>query len=202
MPTKSSKQSGAARKGQESDFAAQIAALRKSQALVELTMEGNVITANDNFLNATGYALEEIQGRHHSMFVDDAARQGQAYRDFWSALNRGEFQNGEYRRLGKGGREIWLLASYNPIPNASGKLHKIVAIAANVTTQKQLSADSTSQLAAISKSQAVIEFTMEGTILGANESFLRTLGYTLDEIKGRQHSMFVDETYRQSPDVT
>ena len=161
-------------------------------------MDGTVITANDNFLKTLGYTLEEVKGRHHSMFVDDAYRQSFEYREFWAKLNRGEYQAAEYKRIGKGGKEVWIQASYNPILDPNGKPFKVVKYATDVTQQKLINADYAGQIAAISKSQAVIEFKMDGTVLTANDNFLKTLGYTLDEIKGRHHSMFVDEAYRQS----
>jgi methyl-accepting chemotaxis protein len=139
-----------------------------------------------------GYALAEIQGKHHSMFVTQGDRDGAAYREFWARLNRGEFQAAEYKRLGKGGKEIWILATYNPILNEAGKPFKVVKFATDVTAQKLSIADNDGQIAAIRKSQAVIEFNMDGTIRSANQNFLNAMGYTLGEIEGRHHSLFVE----------
>ena len=175
-----------------------IAAIGKSQAIIEFEMDGTVITANDNFLYVLGYTLDEIRGRHHSVFVDERYRQSSEYREFWAALNRGEYQAAEYKRIGKGGREVWIQASYNPILDDKGKPVKVVKFATDVTKQKLQNADYAGQIAAINKSQAVIEFNMDGTILTANENFLKVLGYTLEEVRGRHHSMFVDESFRQS----
>ena len=180
------------------DHAGQIAAIGKAQAVIEFKMDGTVITANDNFLKTLGYSLDEIRGRHHSMFVDEAYRQSGEYREFWARLNRGEYQAAEYKRIGKGGREVWIQASYNPIFDLNGKPFKVVKFATDVTEQKLVAADHAGQIAAASKSQAVIQFKMDGTVITANDNFLKTLGYTLDEIQGRHHSMFVDETFRQS----
>jgi methyl-accepting chemotaxis protein len=180
------------------DYQGQIAAIGRSQAVIEFQMDGTVITANDNFLKALGYTLDEIKGRHHSMFVEPAYKQSSEYRDFWAALNRGEYQAAEYKRLGKGGKEVWIQASYNPILDPDGKPFKVVKFATDMTEQKLRNADYMGQIAAISKSQAVIEFKMDGTVVTANDNFLKALGYTLDEIKGRHHSMFVDEAFRQS----
>ena len=177
-------------------FAAQAAAISKAQAVVEFRMDGTVLTANENFLNAMGYTLAEIQNRHHSLFIEAAAREGDAYRAFWEQLNQGVYQTGEYKRVGKGGREVWILASYNPVLDQRGTPFKIVKFATNVTQQKLRTADIDGQITAISRSQAVIEFRMDGTILTANENFLRTMGYSLDEIQGRHHSMFVDQSER------
>jgi methyl-accepting chemotaxis protein len=180
------------------DYAGQVAAIRKSQAVIEFSMDGTVLDANDNFLKALGYRLEEIQGQHHSMFVEPAYKLSSEYREFWAALNRGEYQAAEYKRIGKGGKEVWIQASYNPILDPDGKPFKVVKFATDMTEQKLRNADYIGQIAAISKSQAVIEFKMDGTVLTANDNFLKALGYTLDEIKGRHHSMFVDEAFRQS----
>jgi methyl-accepting chemotaxis protein len=182
------------------EFSAQIAAIGKSQAVIEFKMDGTIVTANDNFLRTLGYSLDEVKGRHHSMFVDEAYRQSGDYREFWAKLNRGEYQAAEYKRIGKGGKEIWIQASYNPIMDLNGKPFKVVKYATEVTEQKLANADSSGQIAAIGKSQAVIEFKMDGTIVTANDNFLRALGYSLDEVKGRHHSMFVEESHRQSAD--
>jgi methyl-accepting chemotaxis protein len=182
------------------DYQGQIAAIGKAQAVIEFNMDGSVITANENFLKALGYNLEEIKGKHHSMFVDEAFRQSPAYKEFWAKLNRGHHDAAEYKRIGKGGREVWIQASYNPILDLNGKPFKVVKYATDVTAQKLVNADYQGQIAAIAKAQAVIEFNMDGAVLMANENFLKALGYTLDEIKGKHHSMFVDEAYRQSAD--
>jgi methyl-accepting chemotaxis protein len=180
------------------DYAGQIAAISKSQAVIEFTMDGIVITANDNFLNALGYALAEVKGKHHSLFVDEDYRRSVAYKEFWAKLNRGEYVADEFKRIGKGGKEVWIQASYNPILDLNGKPFKVVKYATDVTAQKLQTVDYAGQIAAIGKSQAVIEFTMDGIVLGANDNFLNVLGYTLAEIKGKHHSLFVDEDYRRS----
>ncbi len=185
---------------QFADYAGQVAAIRKSQAVIEFGMDGTILDANDNFLTALGYGLEEIRGRRHSMFVDEAYRQSPEYKEFWARLNRGEYQAAEYKRIGKGGKEVWIQASYNPILDLDGRPFKVVKYATDVTRQKMVNADYQGQIAAVNKSQAVIQFAMDGTVLDANENFLKALGYTLEEIKGRHHSMFVDEAYRQSPE--
>src|SRR6267154_3306396 len=182
------------------DLRGQVAAIGRSQAVIEFTLDGKILTANDNFLNALGYSLAEIKGQHHSMFVDPVYRQSAEYRQFWEKLGRGEFDAGQYKRIGKGGKEIWIQASYNAILDRRGRPFKVVKYASDITAQKMRDMDFAGQLAAINKAQAVIEFTLEGKVLTANENFLKTLGYTLDEIKGQHHGMFVDAAYRQSPD--
>ena len=178
--------------------AGKIAAIGRAQAVIEFNMDGTIITANQNFLKTLGYSLGEIQGKHHSMFVEPSMRDGAAYREFWASLNRGDFLAAEYKRIGKGGKEVWILASYNPILDEKGKPFKVVKFATDVTEQKLGTADLAGQIEAIGKAQAVIEFNMDGTIIGANENFLKTLGYSLAEIKGRHHSMFVDPAERDS----
>ena len=180
------------------DFSGQIGAIGKSQAVIEFNMDSTIINANPNFLGAVGYSLEEVRGQHHSMFVEPGYKESAEYKEFWAKLNRGEYQATEYKRLGKGDREIWIQASYNPILDLNGKPFKVVKYATDITRQKLENADFSGQISAISKSQAVIEFDMEGVIVTANENFLATLGYSLDEIKGKHHSVFVEPHTRDS----
>jgi methyl-accepting chemotaxis protein len=175
-----------------SELAAMVAALHRVQAVIEFALDGTILSANENFLTVMGYTLDEIRGRHHSMFVDDATRSSSHYREFWLTLNRGEFNAGEYKRVGRDGREVWIQASYNPILDHSGKPVKVVKFATDITAAKLQNANHAGQIQAIHKSQAVIEFAMDGTILTANENFLGAMGYALAEIQGRHHSMFAE----------
>ena len=177
-----------------------IAAINRVQAVIEFDLNGKILHANDNFLRALGYTLEEVVGQHHSMFVDPAYRSSHEYKEFWAKLGRGEYDANQYKRIGKGGKEVWIQASYNPIMDASGKPYKVVKFATDITEQKLKNADFEGQLAAISKVQAVIEFTLDGKVLTANDNFLNTLGYSINEIRGQHHSMFVDPVYRSSPE--
>ena len=120
---------------ERADAQALIDALDRSQAVIEFNVDGTIITANRNFLDAVGYSLEEIRGKHHSMFVEPVEASSQGYREFWGALNRGEFQAGEFKRIAKGGREIWIQASYNPILDLNGKPYKVVKYATDITAQ-------------------------------------------------------------------
>jgi methyl-accepting chemotaxis protein len=169
-----------------------IAAIERAQAVIEFDMSGTIITANENFLGAVGYSLHEIQGRHHRMFVPPAEAESDSYRSFWERLGRGDYQAGEFKRLGEGGREIWILATYNPILDERGKPFKVVKFATDVTTQKLIGANNGGQIEAIEKSLAVIEFEMDGTIIKANKNFLDAVGYSLEEIVGKHHSLFVE----------
>ena len=119
-------------------FEQMIAAIGKSQAVIEFEMDGTIVTANENFLKTVGYALDEIKGKHHSMFVDEAYRQSGEYREFWARLNRGEYQAAEYKRFGKGGKEVWIQASYNPILDLNGKPFKVVKYATDISTKVQV----------------------------------------------------------------
>jgi methyl-accepting chemotaxis protein len=184
---------------QNLDYAGQVAAASRSQAVIEFKLDGTVVNANENFLKALGYSLGEIQNKHHSMFVEQKERDSAAYREFWAALNRGEYQAAEYKRIGKGGKEIWIQASYNPVFDEKGKPAKVVKFAIDVTEQKLRNADLSGQIDAIGKSQAVIEFNLDGSILTANHNFQQALGYSLSEIVGRHHSMFVAPAERDTP---
>jgi methyl-accepting chemotaxis protein len=178
--------------------AAKLDALSKAMAIIEFNLDGTIVTANENFLATIGYSLSEIKGRHHSMFVEsDYAASGE-YRDFWVALNRGEHKVAEFKRVAKGGREIWLEASYNPIFGATGKPVSVVKFATDITAAKAECADTRSKIDAIGRSQAVIEFTLDGIILVANKNFTDTIGYSLEEIRGQHHRLFMDEEERET----
>lgn len=183
---------------QAADFSGQINAIGKSQAVIEFSMDGIILDANENFLGAVGYSLDEIKGQHHRMFVDVQDRESAEYARFWERLGRGEYDTGEYKRIANGGKEIWIQASYNPIMDMNGKPFKVVKYATDITADKLKAADFAGQIDAIGKSQAVIEFSMDGTIINANENFLNTVGYSLDEIKGQHHSLFVEPEYKSS----
>jgi len=190
---------GGERRRQCADLRGQLAALHQAQAVVEFDLEGHVLAANRNFLDAMGYELEEIRGRHHRIFVDPAERESSAYVRFWQDLGQGARQAGLFRRMTRSGHDIWLQASYNPISDHRGRPCKVIEHASDVTLQQRRSADLQGQLAAISKVQAIIEFELGGTIIQANDLFLNALGYTLDEIVGRHHSMFVLPDQRRTP---
>ena len=157
------------------------------QSVIEFDLQGHVLHANDNFLQATGYTLAKIQGQHHRMFVDEATRNSAEYATFWQRLGQGQHDAGRYRRIAKDGREIWLQASYNPIFDSHGQPFKVVKYATDITEQQYREADAQGQLQAIAKVQAIIEFELDGTILHANALFLRATGYALHEIVGQHH---------------
>lgn len=173
-------------------------ALDLSQAVIHFLPDGTILWANQNFLSAMGYSLDEIKGKHHSIFVQSTEHDTPAYRKFWADLNRGTFSTGEYKRIAKGGKEIWIQGSYNPILDNSGKPYKIVKFATDITENVLKNADYVGQINAMRKSQAVIHFTLNGEIIDANDNFLSALGYKIDEIKGKHHQIFVERTYAQS----
>lgn len=177
-----------------------IQALDKSNARAEFDLNGNLISANDNFLSLMGYSLTEALSKNHRNFVDENYRASPDYAEFWNNLRRGEYQSGQFKRITKDGREIWLEAAYNPILKPDGTPAKIVKYATDVTAEKERYLDLVGKYDAILKSQAVIEFNMDGTILTANENFLKAMGYDLAEIVGRHHSLFVAPDYRESQD--
>ncbi len=176
-----------------------LAALGRSQAIIEFNLDGTIITANENFCRTLGYSLSEIKGKHHRMFCEPAYVASAEYREFWASLGRGQFDSREYKRIAKDGSEIWIQASYNPVMRG-GKPYKIVKFATDITARKQKSAEDSGKLEAISRVQATIEFTPTGDILTANENFLKTLGYSLSEITGKHHAIFCEADYTRTED--
>lgn len=176
---------------QASEAMATLAAIGRSQAIIEFGMDGVILTANKNFLDALGYTLDEIVGKQHSMFLTAQDRDSPGYKPFWDNLRSGQFQAAQFKRIGKDGREVWIEASYNPVLDGNGKPFKVVKFATDVSRQKREYANLVGQVKAINKSQAVIEFGLDGTIQTANDKFLALMGYTLAEIQGKPHSMFV-----------
>lgn len=174
---------------------AKMKAINRAQAVIEFDLDGNVVTANDNFLITLGYELDEIQGKHHRLFCESSYTQSAEYQQFWDNLRAGTVDHGEYKRIAKNGDEIWINASYNPIFDADGAPYGVVKFATNVTQSKLASAENQGKISAIDKAQAVIEFNPDGTIITANEGFLSTLGYTIDEIEGQHHRLFCEDDY-------
>ncbi|MFN4205053.1 MAG: methyl-accepting chemotaxis protein [Agrobacterium albertimagni] len=180
-----------------SDARSILNALEKSQAIIEFDLEGRILHANDNFLKAIGYQLSEIVGQHHRMFVTEAEAGSAEYKQFWRNLAAGNFDQRQYKRIAKGGREIWIEATYNPVLKGD-RPYKVVKFATDITAMKLKSLDAEGKLAALDRAQAIIEFTPKGEILHANENFLGAMGYTLSEIVGRHHSIFCDADYAGS----
>ncbi len=167
--------------------------------MIEFALDGTIISANENFLRTMGYTAEEVVGKHHSLFVEPHYRDSEEYRQFWAQLRRGEFLASEFKRIAKSGKEIWLEASYNPIKRGN-KTTGVIKVATDITQKKEEAVELRGKIEAIGRSQATIEFSMDGAIVTANENFLKVMGYSLDEIRGKHHSMFVEPGYRESGD--
>ena len=177
------------------DFESRIAAIDRSQAIVEFDLEGTILHANAAFLAALGYQLDEVVGRHHRMFCDPAYARSEEYAAFWARLRAGEFVVDEFRRVARDGREVRIQASYNPVLDALGQPYKIVKFATDVTEVRQRHLEFQGKLDAIHRSQAVIEFDLGGTILAANGNFLSLMGYREEELVGRHHRMLCEPDY-------
>ncbi len=183
---------------QSAEDKAQLIAINEYYAVISFSPNGIILSANDNFLDALGYELNEITGKHHKIFCEELYANSNEYKKFWEDLNSGKAQISEFRRIKKNGESIFIHASYKPIKNSSGKVIKIIKFAQDITERKLENIYFKGQLEAINKSQAVIEFDMSGNVLSANENFLNALGYSLNEILGKHHSIFVTDSYKSS----
>ncbi|BCD48776.1 methyl-accepting chemotaxis protein [Helicobacter suis] len=170
-------------------------AFNRSMVLIEFDIEGKVITANENFLKVMGYTLEEIKGKHHSMFCDPKLVASPAYKEAWAQLRSGQFKHDTFKRITKSGKEVFLEATYNPVLDVNGKVFKIVKIATDVTARVAEYRDLQAIYNACLASMALIEFDMEGNIITANENFLKRMEYSLSEIKGKHHSILCDPEF-------
>jgi methyl-accepting chemotaxis protein len=185
-------------KKKNADYEGQIAAIDKVMGVIEFDLKGNITKVNDNFAKVTGYSDKEIVGNHHSMFVDAAYKSSAEYKAFWDKLGRGEAESGQYKRVGKGGKEIWIQASYNSVYDMNGKPFKVIKYATDITEEKKKNADYEGQIAAIDKVMGVIEFDLKGNITKVNDNFAKVTGYSDKEIVGNHHSMFVDASVKSS----
>ncbi len=181
-----------------SELAAKVAAIGRSMGVIEFDLDGTVITANENFLAVVGYSLPEVVGKHHSMFVDPNHARSSEYGLFWGRLNRGEFIADKFCRISKSGKEVWIQASYNPLLDADGRPFKVVKFATDITAVEMETRELQAKMEAIGKSEGVIEFNLDGTVITANPNFLGVVGYSLTEVVGKHHSMFVDPNYAKS----
>lgn len=178
----------------------ELAAIRQNLACIEFSPDGIILDANPRFLAVVGYALDEIRGQHHRMFCEPAYASSAEYGAFWHDLAQGHPRQATFRRLSKSRQTLWLEASYFPVRNASGQVVKVIKMASDVTANHFSLLDKTAMFTALNNSLAVIEFKPDGTILTANDNFLRATGYTLAQIQGKHHSMFcTDSFYRENP---
>jgi methyl-accepting chemotaxis protein len=176
-----------------------LAAIDKTQAVIEFRPDGTIRHANELFLATMGYTLPEIVGKHHRIFVDSEYAASAEYAEFWQKLNEGRHEKGLYRRRHKQGQDVWLQSSYNPTFDRHGRITSVVKFATDVTVDRVMAADMDGRLQAIDRAQGVIEFALDGTILHANDNFLRTMGYDLADVVGQHHRLFVDATESRSP---
>ena len=175
-----------------------LAAISRATPIIEFDLDGQVLDANEMFLKASGYKLSEIRGQHHRMFADSDQKDSSALHELWAAMRRGEMRSVQEKRQGKDGQPLWVQATYYPILDMFGNPRRVIKHSVNVTKQMLERADGVGQLAAISKAQAVLELALDGTVLTANANFLNTFGYSLDEVRGRHHSMFVEPGHADS----
>ena len=182
----------------KAEYQWQLTAIHKSNAVIEFDIYGTILEANDLFLQAVDYEIDEIRGRHHRIFVEPSHAHGVEYAAFWEDLRAGNPRVGQFCRIAKGGRQIWLQATYNPIFNTNGDVIKIVKFASVVTSERLLQAEHQGQIAAINNAQGVISFDIDGTVLEANEKFLDVMGYRYAEVRGRHHRMFCEPDHAES----
>ena len=174
------------------EFEARSTAMDRSQAVIEFTLDGIILEANENFLETFGYTAGEVIGRHHRMLCADDQAGSADYTLFWKKLSGGTFDAGVYKRKAKDGRDIWLQATYNPILDPSGRPMKIVKFAMDITQTKERTATFEGMARAIDLSQAVVEFDLKGHILKANDNFLHAFGYRREDLVGQHHAMLCD----------
>jgi methyl-accepting chemotaxis protein len=175
-----------------------LTSLDRSMAIIEFDPEGNILDANENFLKTFGYSRASIIGKHHSMFVLKSHRTSPEYSSFWSRLKKGEFYSGEFVRLDSRGQQVCLYATYNPIFDEQGRVQRVIKVAIDTTQKKKEINELSSRNDLVERTFAVIQFSLDGTITNANENFLSVMGYSLDEIQGKHHSMFVEARYKHS----
>ncbi|WP_161555720.1 methyl-accepting chemotaxis protein [Mangrovicoccus ximenensis] len=180
------------------DNRSKVDAISRTMAVIEFELDGTIIHANKHFLDATGYRLDEIRGKHHRIFMPPGEAERAEYKAFWQRLGAGASESGQVRRVTKDGRTLWLEATYETLVDPEGRPFKVVKYAFDITGTKNREAEVAAQLSAIQKVQAVIEFDSKGHILTANDKFCEVMGYDLDEIRGKHHSMFVEEDYAGS----
>ncbi|WP_163534818.1 methyl-accepting chemotaxis protein [Helicobacter suis] len=174
-------------------------AIDKSVAMIEFDLDHIVINANANFLELMGYTLDEIKGKSHEIFCYPEYVKSPEYLKFWNTLRSGQYREGIFERLTKGGKAVYLEASYTPVVDTQGKVYKILKIAEDITSVLLEHNDLEAIYQAVDRSMAIIEFDINFNVIRANENFLKVMGYTLDEIKGKYHAIFCDPEYVKQP---
>lgn len=183
---------------ESTDNKAILNAIHSSLGVIEFGMDGIIIAANKKFLDMVGYSLDELKGKGHKSLCEDAFANSPDYKIFWDNLSAGKLHDGEYKRIGKNGKAVYIQATYTPILDEKNKVTKIIKFATDVTNRKLMNAEHQGKIDAIDKSLGTIEFNMDGTIETANENFLDMINYSLDEIKGRHHRILCEESYSNS----
>lgn len=181
-----------------SAYEEQLRAIKKSNATIDFNLDGTIISANENFLELTGYSHDEVIGKNHRIFLPDDLAKSSEYRLFWEDLSRGKFKSGEFLRVTKDGRKIWIRGSYNPIRDHNGKMVKVKKFALDVTREKKLSLHHEQTFRAIDRSTALAEFDLEGNIIRVNKNILALTGYSEQEVIGCHHSIFVSDAYAKT----
>lgn len=180
------------------EYEGKVEAINRSQGVIEFDLQGNILWANANFLSMIGYQLDDLRSRHHSMLCTPEQTRSAEYALFWEKLARGAFDSGIYKRVRRDGQPSWIQATYNPILDTEGKPYKVVKFAVDITENQIRSTEYEGKMAAVDRAQAVIEFNLQGIILTANENFLATLGYSLEEVQGKHHRLFCEPDYARS----
>ena len=180
------------------EMTARTQAISRSMAIIEFAPDGTILEANDNFCAVTGYAIDEIRGKHHRIFCEEPYTRTSEYVNFWRDLANGQAMSGTYLRLDKARREVWLEASYMPIVNADGQVTRVIKVASDITERVNKEHENQSIVNALSRSMALIEFSPDGRVIHANQNFLDTMHYALAEIVGQHHSLFCRRTESES----
>ena len=177
---------------------AKLAAISRSMAMIEFTPDGIVLDANENFCKTMGYGADEVRGKHHRIFCEEAFYRSEEYAKLWRDLARGEPISGTFLRLNKSGKEVWLEASYMPVYGPDKQVKSVIKVASDITARINKEHEEEAMLAAIGRSMAVIEFTPEGNVITANDNFLKTMQYAHNEVVGHHHSMFCHRSESES----
>lgn len=176
-------------------------AIHAHMAVIEFSIEGEILDANSHFLSVVGYSLNDIVGEHHRIFCSEELANSSEYAAFWQQLQQGKSQKGTFSRLNQQGDIIWLEATYFPVLDEQGKVIKVLKIASDITEKQRQHDAQQAVLTALHRSMAVIEFAIDGTIINANENFLDVMGYRLEQLLGQHHRIFCDDAfYQQYPD--
>lgn len=176
-------------------------AIKKFSPYAEFSPEGQILGVNSLFEDIVGYKRAQLVGEHHRVLCPESVTHSTDYKSFWSLLARGQVQKGIFERRRANGETLWLSATYFPIEDDRGTVTRVVKLASDVTEEIEQRNRQAAILEALNRSQAVIEFYPDGTIICANDNFLRAVGYTLEELAGKHHRVLCDdEFYEQNPD--